>query len=109
MKENSLIAVGADTTKPDYDYAQNVTVKAYCLKEGQETSTVVYGMNKNVETTVSVKKESGKIYIHVETEKNCKVVLVDERVENTEGAAWEMQDGNCVVSFEKSGDVICLL
>ena len=104
-----MIAVGADTTKPYYDYAQNVTVKAYCLKEGQETSTVVYGMNKNVETTVSVKKESGKIFIHVEAAKPCKVVLVDEHVENTEGAAWEMQDGNCVVSFEKSGDVICLL
>ena len=53
------------------------------------TGTVVYGMNKNVETTVSVKKESGKIFIHVEAAEPCKVVLVDEHVENTEGAAME--------------------
>ena len=107
-KENSLIAVGADTTKPDYDYAQDVTVRAYCLKEGEETSTVVYGMDKTVETTVSVKKEAGKISVHVEAQKPCKVVLVDENVDAVDGAAWEMQDGSCVVSFEKGGDATCI-
>lgn len=109
VKENSLIAVGADTTKPDYDYAQDVTIKAYCLKEDVETSTVVYGMDKNVETTVSVKKENGKISIHVEAQKPCKVVLVDESVADACGAAWKMQDGDCVVSFEKGGDADCTL
>ena len=109
VKENSLIAVGADTTKPDYDYAQGVTIKAYCLKDGVETGTVVYGMDKNVETTVSVKKEGGKVSIHVEAEKPCKVVLVNEAVAEASGAAWEMQDGDCVVSFEKGGDAVCVL
>ena len=60
---------------PDYDYAQNVTIRAYCLKDGVQA---------------------------------CKVVLVDEMVESAAGAVWEMQDGNCVVSFEKSADVVCV-
>ena len=106
-KENSLIAVGAETARPDYDYAQDVTIKAYCLKEGVPASTVVYGMDKNAETVVSVKKENGKINIHIEAEKPCKVVLVDETVAKVDGASWEMQGADCVVSFEKGGDVVC--
>ena len=85
-----------------------MTIKAYCLKEGEEASTVVYGMDKNVETAVSVKKEARKIFIHVEAQKPCKVVLFDEHVESVDGAAWEMQDENCVVSLEKGGDVVCV-
>lgn len=107
VKENSLIAVGADTTRPDYDYAQDVTVKAYCLKESEETITIVYGMDKTAETTVSVKKEAGKISVHVEAQKPCKVVLAAENVDAVDGAAWKMQDGDCVVSFENGGDAVC--
>ena len=66
-------------------------------------------MDQNVETTVSVKKEKGKVFIHVEAQKPCKVVLVDENVAGADGAAWEMQDGGCVVSFEKGGDADCTL
>lgn len=107
VKENSLIAVGEETTRPDYDYAKNVTIQAYCLQEGKEVSTVVYGMGNNVETFVSLKKESGKVFIHVDAQKPCKVVLVNETITEAEGAPWEMQNGNCVLSFEKGGDAVC--
>lgn len=57
VKENSLIAVGNVKDRPDYDYADGVTVKAYALQDGRETETVVYGMNQEKETAVAVKKE----------------------------------------------------
>ena len=62
-----------------------------------------------VSPTYSVKKEGGKVSIHVEAQKPCKVVLVDEKVAGADGAAWEMQNGDCVVSFEKGGDAVCVL
>ena len=80
VKENSLIAVGNVKGRPDYDYADGVTVKAYTLLDGREAETVVYGMNQRKETTVAVKKENNIIHISVQAEKPCRVVLVHEKV-----------------------------
>ena len=106
VRENSLIAVGARGDKPDYDYAQNVTVKAYALVEGKETQTIVYGMDQDEETVVSVLKKDGKITVKVEAEKPCKVVLVNV---TASGNGAEIEGADTVISFEKSGEVCCEL
>ena len=103
-RENSLIAVGARGNKPDYDYAQDVTVKAYALVDGKEAQTIVYGMDQDEETVVSVLKKDGKITVKVEAEKNCKVVLVNV---TANGAGAEVQGADTVISFEKSDEVCC--
>ena len=106
VRENSLIAVGARGDKPDYDYAQDVTVKAYALVEGKETQTIVYGMDQDEETVVSVLKKDGKITVKVNAEKPCRVVLVNMVAS---GAGAEVQGYDTVISFEKSGEVCCEL
>ena len=105
-RENSLIAVGARGDKPDYDYAQDVTVKAYALVEGKEAQTIVYGMDQDEETVVSVLKKDGKITVKVEAEKPCKVVLVNV---TASGDGAEVQGADTVIYFEKSGEVCCEL
>ena len=105
-RENSLIAVGARGDKPDYDYAQDVTVKAYALVESKETQTIVYGMDQDEETVISVLKKDGKITVKVDAEKPCKVVLVNV---TASGAGAEIQGADTVISFEKSGEVCCEL
>ena len=105
-RENSLIAVGARGDKPDYDYAQDVTVKVYALVEGKEAQTIVYGMDQDEETVVSVLKKDGKITVKVEAEKPCKVVLVNV---TASGAGAEVQGADTVISFGKSGEVCCEL
>lgn len=103
VKENSLIAVGNVKDRPDYDYADGVTVKAYALQDGRETETVVYGMNQEKETVVAVKKEKSSIHISVQAEKPCRIVLVHEQVREVQGAEWEMQEEGCVITCH--GDV----
>ena len=105
-RENSLIAVGARCDKPDYNYAQDVTVKAYALVDGKESRTIVYGMDQDEETVVSVLKKDGKITVKVEAEKPCKVVLVNV---TASGEDVEVQGADTVISFEKSGEVCCEL
>ena len=105
-KENSLIAVGARGDKPDYDYAQDVTVKVYALVEGKEAQTVVYGMDQTEETVVSVLKKDGKVTVKVSAEKPCKVVLVNM---TASGDGAQIQGNDTVISFDKSGEVCCEL
>lgn len=105
VKENSLIAVGNVKGRPDYDYADGVTVKAYTLLDGREAETVVYGMNQRKETTVAVKKENNIIHISVQAEKPCRVVLVHEKVKAVEGAEWEMQEEGCAITCQGDAQV----
>ena len=108
VRQNSLLAVGADGTRPDYDYAQEVTVKAYALQEGKEAKTVVYSMAQEVETEVCVKKENGKIAIQVKAEKPCKVVLVNQLVTSVEHAEAAVEGNDTVITCEGTKEIICI-
>ena len=97
VKENSLIAVGNADNRPDYDYADQVTVKAYALQEGKEASTVVYGMDQQVETEVSMVKQGEVIQISVKAQKPCKIVLVNQEVSQVEGVEYTQEAERCVL------------
>lgn len=74
-RENSIIAVGDVDTKPDYDYANNVTLKVFELVDGKEASTVVYNMNTEVDLTATALKTGKEIKITVDATKPYKVFL----------------------------------
>ena len=109
VKENSLIATGAVNTKPDYDYAQDVTVTAYELIDGKEAETVVYSMDQKAETKVSVLKNGNTITVKVEAEKPCTIVLKDEAVKSVSGAEFVMDGNDCKVALTKGGEFTCTL
>lgn len=106
-KENSLIAVGAHSDKPDYDYAQEVIIKAYALTEGKETETVVYGMDQTEETKVTMVRKNGKIIIQVTADKPCTILLVNTQIKSVQGAAFEMKNNDCVIRLERGGALVC--
>ncbi len=91
VKENSIIALGNCDTNAEYDYADGVCLKVYALGDGKTARTVVYSGDNQVELKASVTREGSKYHIHVETDKPCKVELV-----NT---------GYAVVSLEGSADI----
>jgi alpha-D-xyloside xylohydrolase len=66
VKENSIIAVGAVDTKPEYDYAKDVTLKVYQLAEGTEAKTRVYNMAAELKLSAGVLKEGNRITITVQ-------------------------------------------
>ena len=105
VKENSLIAVGAVGDRPDYDYGDHVTIKAYALQEGREASTVVYGMEQEEETAVKIKKENGKISIQVQAQKPCRIVLVHEKAQDVQGAGWQQEGEDCVIAVQSSSEI----
>ena len=96
-RENSLVAVGNVGSRPDYDYAQDVTIKAYALTEGKEAKTVVYGMDQTEETSVCMTKENHRIRVSVQASKPCRIVLVNEKIAGAEGAAYELTEEGSVL------------
>ncbi len=63
VKENSLVAVGHDNTRPDYDFREDVSVLAYNLADKAEACTRVLDMNRNETLAVSVLKDGSTINI----------------------------------------------
>ncbi len=97
-KENSLIAVGEEKMKPDYNYAENVEIRAYSLTDGGKASTYVCGMDRQVETTVTAARIGKKVEITVKAKKPCSILLVNETAKEVQGAPYQIEDKDTVIS-----------
>lgn len=109
VKENSLIAVGEDGSRPDYDYAKNVTIKAYMLKDGVPAKTVVYGMEQTADTTVVITKNGEEIQIDAKAEKPYSILLVNEKVQEVSGAEYVMEPEGCRIYGNSTAKIFCKL
>ena len=65
VKENSIVAVGAVDTTPEYDFAKDVTLKVYQLKDLETATTSVYNMKAEEELLITVDKSENNITIKV--------------------------------------------
>lgn len=68
-RPNSIIAVGTEKSRPDYDYADGVMLHVFELEEGRTASTVVYDAAGKPEFSVSVKRGQGGIIINADSPK----------------------------------------
>lgn len=66
VRPNSIIAVGSENTKPDYDFADNVTLNVYELQEGKSAEAEVINMAGQCELKVSAALNSNEITIKAE-------------------------------------------
>ncbi|WPX08286.1 alpha-xylosidase [Anaerocellum danielii] len=64
-RPNSVIPMGSCDTRPDYDYAANVTLNIYELEDGKTASVTVKNTNGETELEVEVIREKDKISINV--------------------------------------------
>jgi alpha-D-xyloside xylohydrolase len=61
VRPNSIVAVGGENGRPDYDYAQEVTLFTSHLEQGAKASTAIYNENGVEELTVSVERKGSII------------------------------------------------
>ena len=112
VKENSLLAVGHDNTRPDYDFREDVSVLAYDLADKAEACTKVLDMERNETLAVSVLKDGSIINIKsTGTDKPWNLVLKDvTNVSDANGLTFEVV-GNDTKIIIPSGvcEVICKL
>ncbi|WP_270567280.1 alpha-xylosidase [Clostridium beijerinckii] len=101
VKENSLIAVGNESSKPDYNYRENVSILAYELKENKKTATSVVDMKGNKVLEVEVTKNEKSIIIEsIGTEGEWSLVLKKfSNIENVDNGVLIHQGEDTIIKF----------
>ncbi|QJD82317.1 alpha-xylosidase [Cohnella herbarum] len=65
-RENSLIPVGQEENKPDYDYAEGVTLHLFALQDGATATSVVPTIKGEARLTVTAKRQGNTITVSSE-------------------------------------------
>ncbi len=63
VRPNSIIAVGNDDTKPDYDYADGVVFHVFEIEDKAFADASVYDTSGNPALHVYVKREGRRIFV----------------------------------------------
>ncbi|MEC0127959.1 alpha-xylosidase [Paenibacillus pabuli] len=66
VKPNSLIAVGAVDSKPDYDFADHVSLHLFELADGNSTQAVVVNQSAEQELVVNVSRNGSVLEVRAE-------------------------------------------
>lgn len=86
VRPNTILPVGSQNDRPDYDYSDGVTLKVFQLENGRHIRVEVPTLTGNVETVFNVRREED--VIHMERQglaKVWKVLLINiHSIETTE-------------------------
>ncbi len=92
VRENTILAVGADNTRPDYDYSTGTTLRIYQLADGVTASCELHDAKGKRIAKVTATRKCDKVNITVEGK------LKDATVEVVGSASAKLPDG--AMSFE---------
>ncbi|SCZ09674.1 alpha-D-xyloside xylohydrolase [Paenibacillus polysaccharolyticus] len=100
IRPNSLIAVGAIDSKPDYDFADNVSLHLFELADGQTAQAVVVNQSAERELQVTVTRKGSKLEVRAEgAGKPWKIVLRGiDSVSNVDGGSQEAGEQGIIVT-----------
>ncbi|MCD7708779.1 MAG: alpha-xylosidase [Clostridiales bacterium] len=97
-KENSIIVMGSRDDAPDYDYAESAEVRIYALGDKACASTVVYGMDQNVDLSIEAARDGDRINIKAEGGKPFTIRLMNVSAKNASGGALAIDGPDSVIT-----------
>jgi alpha-D-xyloside xylohydrolase len=103
-RPGSIIAVGNNKEKTDYDYADNVTLYVFEPQEEKTSVCEIYNQKKEVELKINLLKEKDEITINIEKDsgKIYSIFLFNiNEVKKVEGGNIEKKDKGILVKPEK--------
>ncbi|MCM3626997.1 alpha-xylosidase [Paenibacillus glycanilyticus] len=109
VRPNTLLAIGSNNQKPDYDYADNVTLHLFELEDGATATAVIHDLNGIAQATATAVRTGSSIEISYEGNgKPWQVVLRGiEQAAALEGAdAQKTADGVKLTPHNASGKKI---
>ncbi|ADO55969.1 alpha-xylosidase [Paenibacillus polymyxa] len=96
VKPNTLLAIGHEDRRPDYDYADQVALHLFELGEGQQARTVIVNTSGEEELTVTASRKDSVITVKAEgAVKPWSLVLrgIHEAVQVKEGTSLAGEQG----------------
>jgi alpha-D-xyloside xylohydrolase len=91
VRPGSIIAVGSEDTRPDYDYADGVELHVFELEDQHRATAKVYGTDGAIALTVSAERHGRSIQVQAGgSGKPWQMILRNiTEIEAAEGAKWE--------------------
>lgn len=109
VRENSIIALGSRSDRPDYDYGHQARLYIYRLQENAEISTIVYGMDHAEAICLSAQRNGNTIEISGRSDQDYSIHLVNLTVQSVDGADYKTQDQDTVISVSGNKKITCYL
>jgi alpha-D-xyloside xylohydrolase len=102
VKENSIIAVGKDNTKPEYDYTDGLTLNIFALKDKAEA--VIYDINGEFALKAIAVNENGNITVTLDGKYNdLKICMRNvDTISNINGADCEKGKNGAILNVKQS-------
>lgn len=104
VKENSIVALGSQDDKPDYDYGNGAELRLYCLQDGKEASTIVYGMDKKEEITMTARRKGNEIQISVISDQSYSIRLVNVTASSVSAGEMHMDQADTVIALSGNAE-----
>ena len=103
VRPNSIIAVGNNTSLPDYDYADGVELQVFGFENDAIASTVVYNTDGLAEITVTVERVGNELTLEVAGSSKPWTVVVKgaKEVSSIDGAAVAVEAAGLRLSPEE--------
>lgn len=106
VKENSIIVLGAQDSKPDYDYAQGAEVRIYSIQEGKEASTIIYNMDNTEALHIEAKNTNATLTIHVKADNPYTIRLINKQAMYVKGAEFMVEGTDTILTSVLGENVI---
>ncbi|WP_461361876.1 alpha-xylosidase [Candidatus Darwinibacter acetoxidans] len=94
VRENTLLAIGANEDRPDYDYTKDLSLHLYQLQDGARAEVQVPDLKGETKLNASAQREGRHIEFNVsDLTPGLRFVLHDVIVQSVQGGELEVQDG----------------
>jgi len=110
VKAGSIIAIGAKEDDAEYDYSDQVTLRAYELSDNNPSTTVVYDNKQKLAVEAEVAKSGSTITIDVKSQKAYTVVLINvSNIASVDNGSFEIKGNDTMITPSGKGKMICTL
>lgn len=112
VRPNSIVAIGSENSRPDYDYVNDVVLHVFELQEGYTVRTTVCNIEGEAELSVTVTKSEKQIIIETNGAEKSWCIMLREiyDVQAVEGADFSVEElGTKLVVSKAAKRILCKL
>ena len=107
---NTILPMGADRERPDYDYAQEMELHLFELADGTEAVRNVFDTDGNIAAAVTARRSGAQVSVQVRGDKKPFSVCLRNRfsIESVIGGSWQAGTQGAVITPDPGGDQLIL-
>ncbi len=103
IRENTILAIGHDDNRPDYEFATDVTFELYQLQDNHEATAFVTDINGNIKGEIKAVKQNNSIFIETTMEDLAYSLLLADYESITSASIGEVNSSRDGVKINLKG------